>query len=384
MKLRQDCPGCGGKRLGPALCLPRQPVVLNYRFPTAAAARRVPRRDVTLVQCRDCGLAFNASFDDSVIPYDAGYENRQCFSPAFVGHLNALAARLARRIPAAGSSVLEVGCGKGDFLRMICAQSGASGVGYDTSYEGPPIEGALTFHHQYVGAGDIDRPFDLILCRHVVEHVGEIGAFFRELASIARAAGDPLVVVETPRFEWIVEGRCLWDVFYEHCNYFPMATLAHLGRLAGFRVVRHSRVFGAQYQLLELKLARTSRRPLPARLGPEARLAPFAKAARRRLDTVERRIADQSGGGRWAIWGAGAKGVALVNQLQSVHPDCVIDSNAAKQGCVIPGSRVPVVAPADPRVSRLKLILIANPNYAGEISATLKSLGFAGRLLVLQ
>ena len=88
--------------------------------------------------------------------------------------------------------------------------------------------------------------------------------------------------------------------------------------------------------------------------------------------------------GRWAIWGAGAKGVALVNQLQSVQPVCVIDSNAAKQGCVIPGSRVPVVAPHDQRVVGLELILIANPNYAGEIASVLKSLGYRGQLQILR
>jgi hypothetical protein len=76
--------------------------------------------------------------------------------------------------------------------------------------------------------------------------------------------------------------------------------------------------------------------------------------------------------------------VALVNQLQSVQPVCVIDSNAAKQGCVIPGSQVPVVAPHDRRVVGLELILIANPNYAGEISSVLKSLGYRGQLQILR
>ena len=76
--------------------------------------------------------------------------------------------------------------------------------------------------------------------------------------------------------------------------------------------------------------------------------------------------------------------MALVNQLQSVQPVCVIDSNAAKQGCVIPGSRVPVVAPQDRRVIELELILIANPNYAGEITSVLKSLGYRGQLQILR
>ncbi len=384
MKLRHDCPGCAGTRLGSPFVLPRQPVVLNYRFPDARAASRVPRRDVSLVQCARCHLVFNATFDPAVIPYDDAYENRQCFSDAFTHHLTGLAQRLTRDLPTSGGRILEVGCGKGDFLRLLCQVSGATAEGYDTSYEGAEQEPGIRFHRRYVGAADIQERFDLIVCRHVVEHVPEIGVFLESLAAMARASGDPRVVIETPRLEWIIQNRCLWDVFYEHCNYFTMGALAHLCRRVGFRVVRHTGVFQGQYQFLELQLAKTARLPAAPPRRPHDRLAPFARAARHHLNQVEAQIAAASPAGRWAIWGAGAKGVALVNQLQSVQPVCVIDSNAAKQGCVIPGSRVPVVAPHDRRVVGLELILIANPNYAGEISSVLKSLGYRGQLQILR
>jgi len=389
MKPRADCPGCGGRRLSAAFRLPRQPVVLNYRFADAAAASRVPRRDVTLVQCARCGLVFNATFDPAVIPYDENYENRQCFSPAFQQHLETLAHTLTERNRLRGGSILEVGCGKGDFLRLLCATAEAAGEGYDTSFEprAEPETASVTFHRRYVSPADINRPFNAIICRHVIEHVPEIGAFLRELHAIGVAAGDPVVVLETPRFEWIVEHLSLWDVFYEHCNYFPATTLAALCRQAGFRVQRHRSVFGKQYQVLELRIARTisSKFKVQSSKPPKGlpRLSSFSRRARSHLDRLARRFTAAAEGHGWAVWGAGAKGVALVNLLGRTKPRCVIDSNPAKQGGVLPGTRIPIVAPVDPRLTRLGLIVIANPNYAGEIGDVLRQRGFTGRVLTL-
>jgi len=380
------CPGCGARCRGLPYVFRRQPVVLNYRFASTTEARRVPRRDVSLRQCRECGLVFNATFDPSVIPYDERYENRQCFSPAFTSHLEALGTDLVDRWQLRGRTVLEVGCGKGDFLRLIARLGDLSGSGYDTSYEGPPGDpgGRLQFFRRYVGPADVTGTVDLVLCRHVVEHVPEIGEFFRELAAIARAGGDPVVAIETPRFEWIVEQRCVWDVFYEHCNYFTMPTLARLARQAGFRVLRHRPVFGAQYQFLELRLARRPRALWPpVRLPKFGRLDLFRRTGHASLCSAAARVRKAAGRQPWAIWGAGAKGVALVNLWSGRAPACVIDSNAAKQGCVIPGSPVPVVAPTDPRLARLGAILVANPNYHAEIATALKGVGWTGALLSL-
>ena len=53
------------------------------------------------------------------------------------------------------------------------------------------------------------------------------------------------------------------------------------------------------------------------------------------------------------------------------------------QGGVLPGSRIPIVAPDDARLLRLGLIVIANPNYAREIGDVLQQRGFSGRVLTL-
>ena len=384
---RNDCPGCGHDRFSSPYHIARQPVVLNYRFATPAAAQRVIRKDIHLVQCLRCGLVFNNALDAEVIPYDSNYENRQCFSPAFQTHLEELADGLIARHDLRGRRILECGCGKGDFLKLICRRAAAEGLGYDTSYEGKRElkPDRIRFLKRYVTARDITKRADAIVCRHVVEHVGEIGTFLKELHAIAVACGDPVTVIETPSFEWIVKNHCFWDIFYEHCNYFTLPCLAYLSRQAGFIVADQRLVFGGQYQLLELKLPRAgkARRPRPPGAAGAARLPAFARQAEANLIKLERKLRRAGAGAGWAVWGAGAKGVALVNRLQSLPPRFVIDVNRAKQGCVIPGSKVSVVAPDDPRIAQLALVLVANPNYAAEITSTLRAGGYANIILTL-
>jgi SAM-dependent methyltransferase len=367
-----------------AFRLPNQPVVLNYRFRSADEASRVPRRDIALVQCANCGLVFNSEFDPNAIPYDERYENRQCFSPAFQQHLDALAQSLIARHNLRGGRILEIGCGKGDFLRLICAAAPAQGAGFDTTYEGPLREANVEFHRQYATPANVNGSFGALICRHVIEHVPNIGAFLSELHSLARAAGDPVVVLETPSFEWIVRQGCFWDVFGEHCNYFSMPTLAFLAETAGFRVLRHSLVFGEQYQLLELKVAATG---LPSSTAPGIResysLDLFSREVTNTGRKLEERLLAAGADEGWAVWGAGAKGVALVNQITMRPPDFVVDSNPAKQGGVIPGTSIPVVSPEDARVPAVPVILVVNPNYLDEIKGHLAARGFRHTLLSL-
>lgn len=413
------CPGCGGEHHTAPFCMKAQPVVMNYRFPDADSARRVARRDISLLQCKVCGLIYNGTFEPESIPYDKLYENRQNTSPAFRTHLNRLARSLIRRPPEGSGRVLEVGCGKGDFLRLLAEMGPITGVGYDTSYEGSGEDagGRLQFYPRYVTAADIETRFDVIVCRHVVEHIGNIGEFLVELARMAEAAGDPLVVLETPRFEWIQAHGCLWDVFYEHCNYFTMATLAYLCERAGLRIVRHIPVFGGQYQWIEARLARTTAtageiglrgtptppaassptriqgasgsnrgngrgRPMRASVAPSIRsdgsLDRFVERALPTWNRVLESVKRGAGERPWAIWGAGAKGVALAHLFGECPPTLVIDVNEAKQGCVIPGTNIPVVGPGDSRVRDMALILIANPNYASEIARTLRQQSYQG------
>jgi len=379
------CPACGSAVSGEGVRLDRQPVVMNYRFTERSQAMAVPRRDIWLKECGDCGLIFNAAHEEAVVPYDAHYDNRQNFSPSFVTMLEETADLLIRRHRLGGGTILEVGCGKGDFLRMICHRAEAHGLGFDTSWAGEDTEemNGVCFFKRHLHATEAVGSLQLVLCRHVTEHVRQIGEFFALLAAVSKNGGGAPVYVETPAWEWIAGHTAFWDIFYEHCNYFRGSTLRHLAERAGFRVTNHRLIFGDQYQAMELGVRREAD-PTPVSSGPaDFSLDKFAQDLRRSRDSLEERLRLAGAENGWAIWGAGAKGVSLANVLSSLPPSLLVDANPAKQDTFVAGVGVPILAPTDSRLADVEVLLVANANYLPEISERLKGLGLAPKLLAV-
>lgn len=378
------CPGCGAEDLSDPILIESQPVILNYRFKTAAESSSVPLRPIALKECGACGLIFNAAFEVGAVPYDGFYENRQSHSEAFSRHVSQVSRMVGAMLESDRPRILEVGCGKGEFLRRVVEFCGGTGEGWDTSYEGPARDRDLTFHKEYLTPAKTNGPFDAIVCRHVVEHVPSIGFFLKELVEISRRAGNPYVFIETPRLEWILEHKSAWDIFYEHCNYFTEAALGALARNAGFKVFGHYPVFSHQYQLLVLGAEAPPTSPaVRSGDGRFVSLELLEEIQHQSIPRLASLIDHLRNGAPWAIWGAGAKGVCLANRLPNDSLVRVVDTNAAKQGFFVPGTIVPIVPPLAESFIDLGLIVIANPTYEQEIRRDLQAAGYSRNVLVL-
>lgn len=361
------CPICGADRTAPLLHRPAVPVHQNLLFPTAAAARAAARGDLALRACGRCGFVFNTAFDPDLLEYGRDYENSQQHSPAFAEHLDAMVQRIVVECGLTQGRVVEVGCGKGDFLLRLLAHpdSQHEGVGFDPSYLGPSTgaDGRATFVATiYDGAAGVDA--DVMINRHVIEHIPDPAAMLRSMRSAA-VTGRTRVFVETPCVEWILRNGVLWDMFYEHCSLFSAHSLGLALTRAGFRVTEVRHVFGGQYLWAEAETGPgqwppTRREPLTAALD-------VAELENTRLVRWRDHLAELSAEGPLVLWGAGAKGLTFCNLLDPEQTllRAVVDVNPAKQGQFIGGSGHPIIAPQDARGARTAIVL--NPRYVDEI-----------------
>lgn len=386
-----SCPACGGLHVTEILHVPKVPVHQNVLADSLAEALACARGDIDLRLCADCGFVFNAAFDEALMRYAPAYENSQTHSPYFRSYLDALAARLTRRHHLAGKTVVEIGCGKGEFLSRLCAAAGCRGLGFDPSYvaERDGVAPGVTIVSRRYEPEAASLVGDLICARHVIEHLARPGELLRAIRGAVGDRPDVGVFFETPRLEWILEHAAFWDLCYEHSSYFSMPVLGELFRRNGFEVTEHLPAFGDQYQWLETRPVAPGGAPRPPEAGALAGLAQavraFAAACTASREAWRARVSELARRGPCAVWGAAAKGVIFLNVLglDAGTVPLVVDINPRKQGRHVPGTGQRVIAPTALRAHGVRSVLVMNPNYAEEIRGQLQAENLDPELIVL-
>lgn len=374
------CPLCGSPAGAPFLVRASVPVHQNLTEVSPEAARAAPRGRLEMCACPACGFVFNAAFDVSLLRYGPGYDNTQAHSAAFEAHLQDRARHIVETCGVRSARIIEVGCGKGDFLRRLADWPGAdnAGIGFDPAYAGPSeaCGGRLRFERRPFGLDGAGVAADAVVCRHVIEHVA---APLDLLASVRQAMpAGARAFFETPDVAWILRNAVAWDFFYEHCSLFSAGSLAAAFARAGFAPTMIGPVFGGQYLWLEAVTGAAER----LAIEPDALLAlarRYGETDAARLASWRTRIGGLARDGRVALWGAGAKGVTFAGLADpdGVRIDCVVDINPAKQGRYVPGSGHPIVAPAALAARGVRHVVLMNPAYRNEVAALLPTRGGA-------
>ena len=174
MRETDTCPVCQSNMLIAVAHRRTVPVHQNLVLDDRAAARDSTRGDLDFVPCADCGFGFNRAFDLGKLAYGAQYDNNQTCSAAFRDHLGALTQTLIHEKGVRDGIIVEVGCGNGAFLRqLVLADDRNRGHGFDPAYVGPEadLDGRLEFHRRFYDAVCADIRADVVVCRHVIEHV---------------------------------------------------------------------------------------------------------------------------------------------------------------------------------------------------------------------
>ena len=139
-------------------------------------------------------------------------------------------------------TVLEIGCGKGEFLVALCERAGCNGIGLDPGYrpERTQSTASRASGSFATSTGRATRTCRRTTCAAATR--SSTSRPVRDFVTLVRETiGDRRhvnVFFELPDMERVLEHGAFWDIYYEHCTYFTRGSLARLFRETGLRRAR--------------------------------------------------------------------------------------------------------------------------------------------------
>ncbi len=364
------------------LLMPSRDIAMNY-----------PKGDIKLGFCEVCGFVANTAFNPTVHEYSPQYEETQGFSETFRAFHRRLAVSLIENYSLRGKTVLEIGCGKGEFLTLMCEEGAARGIGFDPAFvkerNPAPANLDIEFVQDFYSEKYADRRGDFYCCKMTLEHIPDTAGFIR---TVRRAIGDNLeatVFFQVPNLIRVLKDLAFWDIYYEHCSYFCAGSLERVFREAGFEVLETWTDYDEQYLMITAKPSRTSAQASVTERGAAVRVSAMSETfmlAHKTLvrDWKQRLTELQRAGRRTVVWGSGSKGVAFLTTLNlNGTIEYVVDINPFRQGKFMAGTGQQIVAPDFLRDYKPDVAVVMNPVYRSEVQRDLSSMGLATTVLSL-
>jgi SAM-dependent methyltransferase len=373
-----SCTVCGSAEVTPFLRIAAAPVSCSQLCSSRDEALGVPSAPIVLGFCSACGHIFNMEYGAVALDYRPGYESSLDGSDRFRAYDYALVDDLVTRYRLNGKVIVEIGCGRGRFLRVLCERGTNKGVGFDPSYSqetGEKSEDIVIYPEVY-GARDLELRADFVCSRHTLEHVGEPRAFLAGIREAAMRAGVP-IFFEVPNGLFTLRDGGIWDVIYEHCSYFTPGSLTRIFQETGYEPIRVAETFAGQF--LTIDAVTCSSAPGVAATPDhelESMIGTFAESYQSKLEAWSSTLQKfESEGRKVIVWGAGAKATMFLNLLRPAPVEYVVDVNPRKHGKYMIGTGQKIVPPEFLSDYPADEIICMNPNYLGEITARARALG---------
>jgi hypothetical protein len=261
------------------------------------------------VSCVDCGHVWNAAFDYRAVPYTDKPNLMFNSGLRWTDHLRSMRQAMLERLTDT-PSVVEIGHGDASFLAALSrTRPHGRFVGFDPNgaarAEGVSIELRAALFDPRVHLAEL-RP-DLVISRHVLEHLTDPLGFVQQLSFAAACGGmEPLLYLEVPCIDRAVETRRTVDFYYEHNSQFTTSSFTRMLQRCAVTVETIGHGYDGEVIFGFVRLS--------GRVGQVAN-ASTARSFRSATDRSRAEVARQldaliASGKRVAIWGGTGKSAA--------------------------------------------------------------------------
>jgi 2-polyprenyl-3-methyl-5-hydroxy-6-metoxy-1,4-benzoquinol methylase len=239
------------------------------------------------------------------------------------------------------SKILEIGCHDG-FLLNELRSVGHQCVGVEPS---PSANYAietykLDVRNQFFSDGIFeDEEFDVIIMRHVVEHVPDPVKFVKSAVKSLKKGG--IAYIEVPNSQWCVE-NCYFPEFHvDHISYFTMNSFIRLLEMTGLSKILHIESFNA-YMRFPFLMALVNKAEhsyvAPNSYFGDKGFLNFSinesiKNFSNKFDVYMKALNRLKNLGSLAVWGSGSIGTQYaIDGSLSIKDSIYVDPNLISQG----------------------------------------------------
>jgi SAM-dependent methyltransferase len=310
---------------------------------------------LSLYQCSGCGLIQHT---EPPVPYWRDVIRAAGISPEMREYRLDQFGKWLRTHDLFGRKVLEVGCGRGEYLALL-AQAGADAYGIEHGRESVEAcrAGGLRVQQVFLEGPQTQiesGPFDGFAILNFLEHIPLAHVTLQGISTALRDGATGLV--EVPNFDMILQSGLFAEFIPDHLYYFSKKTLSILLESNGFEVLDCSPTWH------NYVLSATVRKRLPVDLSS-------LQSSQNDLQDSFKHFLSKFSPKRVAIWGAGHQALALISLMGvSNHIAYVVDSAPFKQNRFTPATHLPIVAPERLNDGEVDAVIVLAASYSDEVA----------------
>jgi C-methyltransferase C-terminal domain/Methyltransferase domain len=355
----KQCPVCGYTLAATLFETGKKPLATIAWADSYEAALRVPSFEQEYIQCLNCSHVWNHLFDWEHVPYGDKPNKMYNRGARWREHLIGLSEWLSQSLPSE-PVVIDIGCGDGSFLVNMADSYQGKGrfVGFDPSGDVDSGVQLIDFYKC------LFEPFshlkqlkpDLLLMRHVIEHLTAPSSFLHSLSWASDELAKPIhLYCEVPCIDRVFEAKRLSDFYYEHPSQFTTESFRHLLSSAGNIIsIYHSYDGEVICGLVELC-------PGSRKRSIQERAVLYSSSTRTSITTISSQLRTLLGQDKkLAIWGGTGKCSAFMHHYGVSCEDIqiVVDSDIRKIGTFVPGVGQEIKCPAELLTSKPDILII--------------------------
>lgn len=357
--MRSNCRVCNHKLFeGPLLQYKDMPGAAQY-LPEAGSLDGDRGVDLEVCQCSGCGLV---QLSNHPVPYYKEVIRAAAFSEEMKGFRLKQFGDFVQKYSLRGKKVLEVGCGRGEFLSLM-QQCGADTYGLEHSEESVThdVRNGLKVQRGFVenGAARVDgAPFDAFFILNFLEHLPDPNSTLKGICN--NLADGAVGLVEVPNFDMILQKNLFSEFMSDHLLYFTKETLNTTLRLNGFEIIDTNEVWH-EYIISAVVKKRE-----------KLDISHFYKYQAQLKNEIEEYI-NRYENKKVAIWGAGHQALAVISLMDIAGKiRYVVDSAPFKQGKYTPVTHLPIVSPDTLDSDPVDAVIVMAASYSDEVARLIR------------